>query len=391
MIKGLLQILLTVLALAAVPVRTARADDMRVYWVDRQNYVLLKDLATLYGCKVSGPVNRQVVLQSKWNTLAFTVDGRETRVNQTLVWLHEPMTTVRGHWAIREVDARMVIDPLVRPLRHLQTGGYRTIVIDPGHGGQDTGCKGPRGVEEKRATLDIARRLRTYLMKAGFRVYLTRDGDRFVELDDRSERTRRWGADLFVSIHLNSAASGEAEGVETFSMTSAGYSSTGGGRESSAMAGNRFDALSSQLAYQIHRSVLAQTSAPDRGSKKARFVVLKQAPCPAVLVECGFVSNRREETKLLTDAYRERIAQGLARGILNYAQLARMARREVVPGSGATAATGPGQPVAQPGAAVPLQAPGQPAASAAAQPVQPPVPSPPQPVKIAPSRPAAAR
>jgi N-acetylmuramoyl-L-alanine amidase len=237
------------------------------------------------------------------------VDGREANVNGTVVWLHEPMVVLRGHYAISETDARVVIDPLIRPLRHLKTAGYRTVVIDAGHGGQDTGCSGKYGAVEKVISFDIARRLRAYLMKAGFQVYMTREGDRFIELEDRAERAKRWGADIFVSIHLNSASGAEANGTETYSMTAAGQSSTSGGKGEAADAGNRFDAMNSGLAYQIQRAIVPQAKTADRGVKKARFVVLKDSPCPAVLIETGFVSNKR--------------------GIYNYASLVRMARHEI--------------------------------------------------------------
>jgi N-acetylmuramoyl-L-alanine amidase len=324
----------------------ARADDIRVFIVDKKNYVLLRDLALLYGATVSGPVEHQVALISKWNRLTFTTDGREVHVNGTSLWLHEPMTAIRGHWAIREADARAVIDPLIRPLRYLQTGGYRTIVIDPGHGGQDTGAQGNNGVQEKMMAFDIARRLRTQLTKAGFQVYLTRDGDRFIELEQRAERAKRWGADLFVSIHLNSAGS-EANGTETYSMTAAGFQSTSGGHSEGADIGNRFDALNSELAYQIQRATTSQAQTADRGVKKARFVVLKHAPCPAVLVETGFVSNRREEIRFMSDKFRDDLAMGIARGVYNYVQLVRMARHELQPQSAPAAAAPPSAPAAQ--------------------------------------------
>lgn len=343
----------------------ARAEDLKVYWVDQKNYVLLRDLAGLYGATLAGPVDRQVALLSKWNRLQFTQDGREAHVNGTSVWLHEPMVAVRGHWAIREADARSVIDPLIRPLRHLQTANYRTIVIDPGHGGQDTGARGPLGVIEKTAAFDIARRLRTQLQKAGFQVYMTREGDRFIELEQRAERAKRWGADLFVSIHLNSAR-GDANGTETYSMTAAGFQSTSGGKSEGTNIGNRFDAQNSELAYQIQRATTAQAQTADRGVRRARFVVLKSAPCPAVLVETGFVSNRREETRFLSDKFRDDLAQGIARGIFNYVQLVRMARNE---------------PAAQP--AVPAA----PAPAAAAVPPSEPA----VPVVIQPTRPKAPR
>lgn len=179
--------------------------------------------------------------------------------------------------------------------------------------------------------LDIARRLRVQLQKAGFQVFLTRDADRFIELEQRAEKAKRAGADIFVSIHLNKAAGSDANGTETYTMTSAGFSSTSGGQGQSAEIGNRFDALNTELGYQIQRATTSQAQTADRGVRRARFVVLKHAPCPAVLIETGFVSNRREEIRFMTEAFRENLATGIAKGIINYAQLVRMARRELQP------------------------------------------------------------
>jgi N-acetylmuramoyl-L-alanine amidase len=297
-----------------------------VFWHEKEKYVALRDLATLYQAELSGPSVQRFTMKNRWHTLIFKADSRETQINGTLVWLHEPMTLVRGRWSLREVDAARVIDPLVRPEHYLGGVGSRVVVIDPGHGGQDSGARGPRGVEEKRVALDIARRLRTHLVAAGVKVYMTRESDRFIELDERARRAGRLGGDAFISIHLNSAGSALASGTETYAMAAAGYSSTAGGLSNLSQPGNRFEGANGQLAYQIQKAVTVRVASEDRGVKRSRFLVLKEAPCPAVLVECGFVSNRREEEKLLTEEYREALAVGLARGTLNYLNLVKRAK-----------------------------------------------------------------
>ncbi|MCZ7591258.1 MAG: N-acetylmuramoyl-L-alanine amidase [Kiritimatiellae bacterium] len=183
-------------------------------------------------------------------------------------------------------------------------------------------------MEEKRVVLDVARRLRTHLVNAGFKVYLTRENDRFVELDERSRKAQRWGADLFISIHLNSAASTAAAGAETYVLAAAGYESTSGGLSNLTQPGNRFEAANTVVAYQIQRAMTQRLGANDRGVKRSRFLVLKNAPCPAVLVECAFVSNAREEEQLLQESRREALAQSLARGTINYLNLAKRAQLE---------------------------------------------------------------
>lgn len=304
------------------------ADDFPIAWVDGKDYVALKDLSRLYGLPLEGPYGRALALSGKGQRLVFTTSGREVMVNGALVWLHEPVVAHRGRWLVRAVDVRKVIDPLVRPSRHLATAGYRVIVLDPGHGGQDTGTKGARSVEEKRVVLDLARRVRTQLVKAGYRVYLTRESDRFIELDERTRKARAWGADLFVSIHLNSAASTAPNGTETFALAAAGYASTAGGTVTPAQTGNRHDAANNLLSYFVHKALCTRIVEGDRGLKRARFMVLKTAPCPATLVECAFLSNPREEERMLDDTFRESVALGIAKGIQDYLSAVKRARVE---------------------------------------------------------------
>ena len=302
------------------------AGDFPVFWQDKANYVALRDLAALYQAELSAPAVQRFTLQNRWNTLIFKADSRELMVNGTQVWLHEPMVLARGRWAVREVDASRIIDPLVRPERYLGKMGSRVVVLDPGHGGHDSGARGARGVEEKRVVLDIARRLRAHLTAAGVKVYMTRESDRFIELDERARRAGRWGADAFISIHLNSAGNSSASGIETYALAAVGFSSTAGGLSNLTQPGNRFEGANAMLAYQVHKAMVLRTASVDRGVRRSRFLVLKDAPCPAVLVECGFVSNRKEEERLLSEAHRETLALGLARGTLNYLNLVKRAK-----------------------------------------------------------------
>ncbi len=316
--------LFVIALLVALP---ARADDaFKVSWVEGKDYVSLRELARVYTCAAQGPQGRSINLFNKWNKLAFTTNGREVMINDVLVWMHEPLQLVNKRWMIRAVDARKVIDPILRPSENLKSVGHRIVVLDPGHGGQDTGAKGRRGVEEKRVVLDVARRVRTQLQQAGVKVYMTRESDRFIELDDRCKKTRSWGGDVFVSIHLNSAPSALPGGTETYTIASAGYASTAGGSSSAALNGNKYEGANSALGYYVHKSLTQRINEGDRGVKRSRFLVLKNAPCPAILVECLFVSNRSEEEKLLNDAFRESMAQGISRGILNYLNAVKRAK-----------------------------------------------------------------
>jgi N-acetylmuramoyl-L-alanine amidase len=319
--------LVAVAVLLATAVRlTAATNDFPIFWHEKEKFVALRDVAAAYGSEATGPFAQRIAIQNQWNSLIFRTDSREVLVNNTLLWLHEPVAYARGRWSLREVDATKVIDPILRPDRYLGRMGYRVVVIDPGHGGQDIGARGARGVEEKRAVLDIARRIRAHLVSAGVKVYMTRESDRFVELDERCVRAARWGADVFISIHLNSAANSAAQGTETYVLAAAGYESTAGGLSNLSQPGNRFEGANAVLGYHVHKALTTKIGAQDRGVKRSRFLVLKNAPCPAVLVECGFVSNRREEERLLSEAYRESIAQGISRGTLSYLNLVKRSK-----------------------------------------------------------------
>lgn len=301
--------------------------EIKPVWHEGRKYVQLDDLAEFYGGQLTPGPGQKVLLRTRWTELEFMPDQRSVLVGGVIVWMHEPMQRIRRQWAIGHADAVGVIDPIMRPSEYLKSTPHRVVVLDPGHGGEDSGAKGKRGSQEKHSALDIARRVRSHLVAAGLKVYLTRENDRFISLEDRPQRAKRWGSDLFVSIHLNSAQNTFARGVETFALTGAGLSSTAGGNPAGASPGNRYDAQNTLLAFHIHRAMQKNVNAVDRGVKRARFIVLRNAPCPAVLVECGFLSDIEDEKKLMTEAYRETVAQGIAKGIMIYVGLSKQAQR----------------------------------------------------------------
>ncbi len=201
------------------------------------------------------------------------------------------------------------------------------IVLDPGHGGKDQGALGIKGTQEKGVVLQLAKRIQIHLANAGFNVYLTRTGDRFIELKKRAEKAKAWQADVFVSIHINAAKNIKAHGIETYILPALGYPATSSTsmkkRHGTDFSGNTFNGNgpNTLLGYYLQRGLLKQTQANDRGIRRARFAVLKAAPCPAALVECGFLSNVSEEKRIDTDGYQKRIALGISKGIIDYANV----------------------------------------------------------------------
>ena len=286
--------------------------------VDGVSYVRLRHLARLYRVDHDA---QPLVLGDALRRFEFEAETRRARYNGDVVWLHEAPRRSWAGWSISEADYRTLIAPLLRPVPFLGAVPSGPVVIDAGHGGHDTGARGTAGAVEKQLVLDVSRRIRERLRLGGIAATLTREGDRFIPLDERCRMATAAGAGLFLSVHFNASTNPRAVGVETYVMPAAGHRSTAGDRDprtGAAAPGNRFDGANMILARFIHHQVLRTVRAPDRGVRRARFVVLREAPCPAVLVECGFLSNREEERKILSPAYREAIAAGIAAGIADY-------------------------------------------------------------------------
>lgn len=314
----------------------AQVKTLKAVALKGVRYVALQDLAAMYGLPLKkGPAAKTWVIEGQYVKLEFTEDARQAVVNGTVTWMHQPIAKVKGNWSLSDADAQFVIDPLLRPSAYLGARGTRTVVLDAGHGGKDPGALAASGAQEKALALDIARRVRTQLAVAGVQSVLVREGDTFVELEDRPKAAAKAKGDLFVSIHLNATGTKSVRGIETFAVAAAGHPPTAAGTtvlKYAAVPNNAYNHSSSVLAYQIQKALIGITRAEDRGLKRARFAVLRESAMPAALVECGFLTNAQEAQKLGTPSYRETVAKGIAQGILNYLALVNRAK-------GATAAT----------------------------------------------------
>ena len=181
------------------------APALRTVTVGTRTFVPLRDLAAVNNLRLNFPTAENFVMGNATHTLRFKANSRETLFNGTTIWINSPVIPARGAWSLESADALQVLDPLLRPQLYLRSYRAQVVLLDPGHGGKDVGAVSPGGALEKDITLDIARRLRVALVNAGFRVHMTRDNDRFVELSDRAAMIARVKADLFVSIHVNSS------------------------------------------------------------------------------------------------------------------------------------------------------------------------------------------
>jgi N-acetylmuramoyl-L-alanine amidase len=216
------------------------------------------------------------------------------------------------------------------------------IVIDAGHGGHDDGTIGPHGVLEKDVVLDVALRVAKLVQeKMGAEVVLTRSDDTFIPLRDRTDIANERKADLFLSIHANSSPAPEVAGTETFYLN---FSNAAGSLDVAARENAGSDKTVGELkdliqsitlndkieeshtfAQNIQNAIQAQAersnaAAHNRGVKRAPFVVLIGASMPSVLAEIGFLSNSRDESNLAKPEYRQKVAEALYRGLLQYSQ-----------------------------------------------------------------------
>ncbi|MFT4641445.1 MAG: N-acetylmuramoyl-L-alanine amidase [Verrucomicrobiales bacterium] len=176
----------------------------------------------------------------------------------------------------------------------ITASAFRTVVIDPGHGGKDDGAK-RYGVKEKDLNLDTAKRLEKILKRKGFNVVLTRRTDRFLPLQERAKIANRYQDAIFVSIHYNAHRDTSVKGIETFYATLEGR----------------------KLATGIQKLLTKRINTRDRGIKLGKqYAVLNKTRIVSVLVEGGFISNTWERRRLNGAWYRQIVAEQIAKGIL---------------------------------------------------------------------------
>jgi N-acetylmuramoyl-L-alanine amidase len=259
------------------------------------------------------------LLRSQDHDLTFYANSRKLRFNNAIIWLNAPTMVNRKRWIVTDHDAESTLAPLLRPRLYLPPVDTPIVVLDPGHGGADSGAIGTKGLYEKDVVLDLCRRTAMHLRSVGIRTALTRNSDQTLALNARPIMAKRFGATVFVSVHVNSSSNPKSTGYETYIVSAEGFPSTAeGSRPGKRSAGNQFDAASLLLAYSVHTATLHATATPDRGIRHARFAVLREAPCPAILIETGFISNPKEEARLATSSYRESLATAISQGLIRH-------------------------------------------------------------------------
>jgi len=261
---------------------------------------------------------------STGSRVSLDLDGHAWR---RVFYMHEPY--------------RIVVDVARHPpgVKGRNARTVTRVVLDPGHGGRDTGAVGPAGVKEKDVTLDVAHRVAPVLAAQGVQVVLTRDDDRFVSLEERTARANAFGADLFVSIHCNASEGKGRRGIETYVLdttrdeiaarvaarenattqaASAELASILGGMRMAdeAQRSTRFAQLLERAATTAVQSKYGDVV--DGGVHTAGFYVLVGARMPSVLFEVSYISNATEEQRLGSVEYRQLLADSIANAVQAY-------------------------------------------------------------------------
>jgi N-acetylmuramoyl-L-alanine amidase len=320
-------ILAFVFASLAVPCSIAiAAVEWQVIKVNGHDYLSVDNISKFYGLPAEVvPSGAKIQANTADHPLEFINGSREAVINGARSWLCFPVIEQDGKYLVTRTDVAKTIEPLVRPHRVADLGKIETVVLDAGHGGYDKGQMSRYGAEKDFA-LDVARKLRPLLQAKGLRVIMTREGDYFVPLEVRAKIANSARNSIFVSIHFNATNDDpNATGFEIFSFTPRGAPSTSdanvNARSFNAQPGSSVDAQSMALSACIYHSVLGQLREYDRGIKRARFAVLRLTKVPAVLIECGFLTERGESKLISNKDWRAKLAGAIGIGIESYQAL----------------------------------------------------------------------
>ena len=310
-----------------VGLHSLNAATWEIVTANGRQYIPLRCLRDFYGLSsIASDEPNQVRLRGNKGILDFRAGTRECAINGVRIWLSFPALRTEKGWLISRMDVAKTIEPAMRPAIIKGLENVVTVVLDAGHGGHDGGAVSRYGYE-KTFALDIARRVKNNLVDGGYRVVMTRNSDIFLPLHERPAVANGKPNSIFVSIHFNASQRGDsASGIEVFSMAPRGAPSTNDNYITWASLhespGHELDMASFALGRAVHTALMGRLQLIDRGLKRARFAVIRTARVPAILVECGFLTNSAEARMIATDSHRDAIAGSIAEGINDYKLLA---------------------------------------------------------------------
>jgi N-acetylmuramoyl-L-alanine amidase len=288
---------------------------------DNRRYVPMEDVAAFYKMNMPATSTDRFRLEAPGRSIEGADNGRNVYVNGVKYTLCFPIVSQGDQTLISAMDVVKIIEPILRPQKIKNAGPVRTVILDAGHGGIDSGATGALG-KEKDATLDVVIRAKKLLQENGYQVRCTRVTDFLVPLEKRAQFANRHTNAIFVSVHFNKSNRGEATGLETYCLAPRGVPSMDEENLSYSdyvqHPGHANDPANVALATTVHAALVRNLGLTDRGVKRARFVVIKNVRIPGILIEGGFMSGTPDARLIATPEYRQRIAQCILDGVNRY-------------------------------------------------------------------------
>ena len=317
-------VLLVFISVTIVPVNSAApaAGGWDIAKIDGREYVSIESIKSFYNFTKVSRSGGSVVLENPKVKMQLKVGGNECLMNNVKFVFSHNIETQGEKVYVSRVDLGKLIDPVLRPNFIPNAGDFRTVILDPGHGGKDPGATNPYGTEAN-YNVKVAGMVRKKLEEKGYKVVMTRSTDVYQSLQERVDFANAVKENaVYVSIHFNSGGS-SARGVETFTLSPPGVSHYGSDFKASdnqTRAGNEHDSANIALATAVHGTILWKLgkNTLDRGIKRARFSVLSGVRHPAILLEGGFMSHPYEARLIQNEAYQTAIATGVVEAIGKY-------------------------------------------------------------------------
>jgi N-acetylmuramoyl-L-alanine amidase len=297
------------------------ASAWNVVMHGNRRHVPIEDVARFY--KLGTPVKgeKEFRIESPGRSIRGKLGTREVFINNVKYILCFPIVKKGGSILISAMDVTKILEPVLRPGKIKNAGPVRTVVLDAGHGGHDSGATGRRGME-KEAALDVVLRAKRLLEAQGYTVRLTRSRDVFVPLEQRAAYANRFPDAIFVSVHFNKSSKGTASGIETFALAPRGVPSMDEQNFSYSdlkqHPGHARDPENIALATALHSSMLRKMRLYDRGIKRARFAVIRNIRIPGVLLEGGFMNHPVDSQLIASSSFRDSFAKAILEGVNRY-------------------------------------------------------------------------
>ncbi|MCU0749367.1 MAG: N-acetylmuramoyl-L-alanine amidase [Akkermansiaceae bacterium] len=290
--------------------------------IEGRDYVSLESMKKFYNFAKLTRTGGNLVLENSKVEMKLKVGGNECLMNGVKFVFTHNVSTIGDKAYVSRMDLAKLIDPVLRPNFIKNAGDFRTVILDPGHGGKDPGATNSIGTEAT-YNLKIAEFAKAMLQQKGFKVVMTRTTNTYLSLQERVNFANaiRENA-VFISIHHNSGGRA-ARGIETFTLSPPGVSHYGRGliaADNQARTGNEHDSANIALATSVHGSILRrlQKHTFDRGIKRARFSVLSGVRHPAILLEGGFMTHPYEARLIANETYQKAVAGGIVDAIVKY-------------------------------------------------------------------------